>query len=70
MDKKIIYKTNDINNFIKFIINKNTSLNIKVEKEVEKIFYNIRTKGDTALFNYAKKFDRCNKWFSMDRSRW
>ena len=41
MDKKIIYKTNDINNFIKFIINKNTSLNIKVEKEVEKIFYNI-----------------------------
>ena len=59
MDKKIIYKTNDINNFIKFIINKNTSLNIKVEKEVEKIFYNIRTKGDTALFNYAKKFDRC-----------
>ena len=60
MSKKIIYKDKDIKNFIEKIINQNTLLNIKIEKEVEKIFSNIRKKGDLALFNYAKKFDGFN----------
>ena len=60
MNLKIIYKNNDIEKFISNQINQNKSLNIKVEKEVNKIFQNIQIKGDKALFNYAKKFDGCN----------
>ena len=56
---KIIYKKNDIKKFISNLINQNKSLNIKIEREVEKIFQNIQSKGDKALFSYAKKFDRC-----------
>ena len=56
---KIIYKKNDIKRFISNLINQNKSLNIKIEREVEKIFQNIQSKGDKALFSYAKKFDRC-----------
>ena len=59
MNMKIIYKKNDIKKFISNIINQNKSLNIKIEREVEKIFQNIQSKGDKALFSYAKKFDRC-----------
>ena len=57
MNKKIISKDLEIKKFILSLINQNKSLNIKVEKEVERIFRNIRLKGDNALFNYAKKFD-------------
>ena len=59
MNMKIIYKKNDIKKFISNLINQNKSLNIKIEREVEKIFQNIQSKGDKALFSYAKKFDRC-----------
>ena len=59
MNIKIIYKKNDIKKFISNLINQNKSLNIKIEREVEKIFQNIQSKGDKALFSYAKKFDRC-----------
>ena len=59
MNMKIIYKKNDIKRFISNLINQNKSLNIKIEREVEKIFQNIQSKGDKALFSYAKKFDRC-----------
>ena len=57
MNKKIISKDLEIKKFILSLINQNKSLNTKVEKEVERIFRNIRLKGDNALFNYAKKFD-------------
>jgi len=57
---KIIKKNKEIDKFISNIINQNKNLNVKIEKEVEKIFLNVRTKGDIALFNYAKKFDKCN----------
>ncbi len=60
MIDKIIKKNKEIDKFISNIINQNKNLNIKIEKEVEKIFLNVRTKGDIALFNYAKKFDKCN----------
>ena len=59
MSIKIIYKDRDIKKFIFKLISQNKFLNIKVEREVEKIFQNIQTKGDKALFNYAKKFDGC-----------
>ena len=59
MNIKIIYKKNDIKKFIFNLINQNKSLNIKIEREVEKIFQNIQRKGDKALFSYAKKFDGC-----------
>ena len=59
MSIKIIYKDRDIKKFIFKLISQNKFLNIKVEREVEKIFQNIRAKGDKALFNYAKKFDEC-----------
>ena len=59
MNMKIIYKDSDIKKFISNLVNQNKSLNIRVEREVEKIFQNIRIKGDKALFNYAKKFDGC-----------
>ena len=59
MSIKIIYKDRDIKKFIFKLISQNKFLNIKVEREVEKIFQNIRAKGDKALFNYAKKFDGC-----------
>ena len=59
MSIKIIYKDRDIKKFISELISQNKFLNIKVEREVEKIFQNIRAKGDKALFNYAKKFDGC-----------
>ena len=59
MSIKIIYKDSDIKKFISKLINQNKFLNIKVEREVKKIFQNIRAKGDKALFNYAKKFDGC-----------
>ena len=59
MNIKIIYKKNDIKKFISNLINQNKSLNIKIEREVEKIFQNIQRKGDKALFSYAKKFDGC-----------
>ena len=39
---KIIYKKNDIKKFISNLINQNKSLNIKIEREVEKIFQNIQ----------------------------
>ena len=38
MNMKIIYKKNDIKKFISNLINQNKSLNIKIEREVEKIF--------------------------------
>jgi len=57
MSIKIIYKDRDIKKFIFKLISQNKFLNIKVEREVEKIFQNIQAKGDKALFNYAKKFD-------------
>lgn len=60
MIDKIIKKNKEIDKFISNIINQNKNLNVKIEKEVEKIFLNVRTKGDIALFNYAKKFDKCN----------
>ena len=59
MSIKIIYKDRDIKKFIFKVISQNKFLNIKVEREVEKIFQNIQAKGDKALFNYAKKFDGC-----------
>ncbi|PPR35357.1 MAG: Histidinol dehydrogenase [Alphaproteobacteria bacterium MarineAlpha6_Bin4] len=59
MSVKIISKENDIKKFLSNQINKNKSLNLKVDKEVEKIFKNIRNNRDRALFNYAEKFDRC-----------
>ena len=59
MSIKIIYKDRDIKKFIFKLISQNRFLNIKVEREVEKIFQNIQAKGDKALFNYAKKFDEC-----------
>jgi histidinol dehydrogenase len=59
MSIKIIYKDRDIKKFIFKVISQNKFLNIKVEREVEKIFQNIQAKGDKALFNYAKKFDEC-----------
>ena len=59
MSMKIICKDKDIKKFISDLINQNKFLNIKIEKEVEKIFQNIQAKGDRALFNYAKKFDGC-----------
>ena len=59
MSIKIIYKDRDIKKFIFKLISQNRFLNIKVEREVEKIFQNIQAKGDKALFNYAKKFDGC-----------
>ena len=59
MNIKIIYKKNDIKKFISNLINQSKSLNIKIEREVEKIFQNIQRKGDKALFSYAKKFDGC-----------
>jgi len=59
MSIKIIYKDRDIKKFISKLISQNKFLNIKVEREVEKIFQNIQAKGDKALFNYAKKFDGC-----------
>jgi len=59
MSIKIIYKDRDIKKFISELISQNKFLNIKVEREVEKIFQNIQAKGDKALFNYAKKFDGC-----------
>ena len=59
MNMKIIYKKNDIKKFISNLINQNKSLNIKIEREVEKIFQNIQSKGDKALSSYAKKFHRC-----------
>ena len=59
MSIKIIYKDKDIKKFISDLINQNKFLNIKIEKEVEKIFQNIQVKGDKALFEYARKFDRC-----------
>ena len=59
MSIKIIYKDRDIKKFIFKLISQNKFLNIKVEREVEKIFQNIQAKGDKALFNYAKKFDEC-----------
>ena len=59
MSIKIIYKDRDIKKFIFKLISQNKFLNIKVEREVEKIFQNIQAKGDKALFNYAKKFDGC-----------
>ena len=59
--RNIIIKNNkEIKEFINHIINQNKYLNLKVEKEIEKIFSKIKTKGDKALFNYAKKFDKCN----------
>ena len=68
MNAKIIYKNTDIKKFISSIVSQNKSLNIRVEREVEKIFKNIQNKGDSALFNYAKKFDNCKlkykKYFS------
>ena len=59
MSIKIIYKDRDIKKFIFKLISQNKFFNIKVEREVEKIFQNIQAKGDKALFNYAKKFDGC-----------
>jgi len=59
MSTKIIFKDKDIKKFIFNLTNQNKSLNIKVDREVEKIFKNIRSKGDKALFSYAKKFDGC-----------
>ena len=59
MNKKIISKDLEIKKFILSLINQNKSLNTKVEKEVERIFRNIRLKGDNALFNYAKKLRQC-----------
>ena len=59
MSMKIIYKDKDIKKFISNLINQSKSLNIKIEREVEKIFQNIQRKGDKALFSYAKKFDGC-----------
>ena len=70
MSVKIISKENDIKKFLSNQINKNKSLNLKVDKEVEKIFKNIRNNRDRALFNYAEKFDRCklNTYlFTFDR---
>ena len=48
MNKKIISKDLEIKKFILSLINQNKSLNTKVEKEVERIFRNIRLKGDNA----------------------
>jgi len=59
MSAKIIFKDKDIKKFISNLTNQNKSLNIKVDREVENIFKNIRNKGDKALFSYAKKFDEC-----------
>ena len=59
MSIKIIYKDTDIKKFISNLVNQSKSLNIKVEREVKKIFQNIQVKGDKALFEYAKKFDGC-----------
>ena len=59
MSIKIIYKDTDIKKFISNLVNQNKFLNIKVEREVKKIFQNIQVKGDKALFEYAKKFDGC-----------
>ena len=59
MSTKIIFKDKDIKKFISNLTNQNKSLNIKVDREVENIFKNIRNKGDKALFSYAKKFDEC-----------
>ena len=59
MSIKTIYKDSDIKKFISKLVNQNKFLNIKVEREVEKIFQNIQVKGDKALFEYAKKFDGC-----------
>ena len=70
MNIKIIYKKNDIKKFISNLINQNKSLNIKIEREVEKIFQNIQRKGDKALFSYAKKFDGCKKRIKKYRSRY
>ena len=72
MNIKIIYKKNDIKKFISNLINQNKSLNIKIEREVEKIFQNIQRKGDKALFSYAKKFDGCKlnaKNISIDKNK-
>ena len=59
MSIKIIYKDTDIKKFISNLVSQSKSLNIKVEREVKKIFQNIQVKGDKALFEYAKKFDGC-----------
>ena len=72
MNIKIIYKKNDIKKFISNLINQSKSLNIKIEREVEKIFQNIQRKGDKALFSYAKKFDGCKlnaKNISIDKNK-
>ena len=72
MNAKIIYKNTDIKKFISSIVSQNKSLNIRVEREVEKIFKNIQNKGDSALFNYAKKFDNCKlntKNISVNKSK-
>ena len=53
MSIKIIYKDRDIKKFIFKLISQNKFLNIKVEREVEKIFKNIQARGDKALFDYA-----------------
>ena len=46
MSIKIIYKDTDIKKFISNLVNQSKSLNIKVEREVKKIFQNIQVKGD------------------------
>ena len=63
MSSNIIYKDREVKKFIFKLINHNTSLNSRVEKEVDVIFKNIKKNGDKALFNYAKRFDglRLNK---------
>ena len=56
MSSNIIYKDREVKKFIFKLINHNTSLNSRVEKEVDVIFKNIKKNGDKALFNYAKRF--------------
>ena len=59
MIKKLIKGEFNIKQFINTIINQNTEINIKVQKDVDKILEKVKKNKDSALIYYANKFDKC-----------
>ena len=59
MIKKLISSELNVKRFINKVIDQNTRINVKIEKEVDQILQKVKKNGDNALIYFAKKFDKC-----------
>ena len=59
MIKKLISSELNVKRFINKVIDQNTKINVKIEKEVDQILQKVKKNGDNALIYFAKKFDKC-----------